>query len=349
MSERLTFVECAPGGYPTFGLVSRSLHVPQRADASPVRLRASLERWERQHQGSYGFEFRSLDDAPLELAQEAAHVYIALRERHPLVTPSYVDLASRQIGRWYGQLKPDSQPLAVATTTEFLAPLREASIGRQQPQAVLNTLPLDHPMRVEAAFAASQARELRLRDVWSSGGIDLCRSFASRRAYRELLALREKARPRPSHLPRRVVQHHLGVLGYALVHEFGHLIEGELLMLGTDAVEHVYGEVSRALLDLDVTPSARRWSQHLVNYPTRNAEPGRFAGGKDRARRLRDGVGQQVAWQLGSYAASCRDELFAEAFVASWAAKDQGLRVRLRRMRSALADVALAVKRLPPV
>ena len=339
-------VECAPAGYPQFSLVARSFHVPARSSASPARLRKALERWEDGNSLS-GFEFRSMERAPIELAQEAAHVYVALRERHPMVSPSYVDMASKQMSVWYRHLKPDSQPLALATTYGFLAPLRELSPARQDPFDVVAALDEDDPRRSEWEELLEHVSELGVRDVWLTGGIDLCRSFASRRAYNELLALRQRNRQPDWVSPRRTVHHELGVLGYSLVHEFGHLVDAELCAAGDDAVAHVYGALSQAVLGLSGRPRIEQWAAHLANYPQQRRSSRALKSAPLRERQVRSGVGLVVADVLGKYASTCRDELFAEAFVAMWAAKDRGLRKRLVPVRRAMCDVGLAVSRLP--
>lgn len=323
-----------PGGYAELGLAPVSLHIPTRSNLSPARLRAAVEAWERVGCGARGFQFRTLDLVPPEVASEAAGVYVALRERHQAVAPSYVDVASRRMQRWYGHLPYDDQPLAVATTCEFLAPLREVCADRCDPGAVLDEA--DDPSAL--IDPARTAHEVGLHDVWSSGAIDLCRSFASRRAYRHLLAYRDErlARQRPSATP-AAVQHLLSPLGYALVHEFGHLVEGELSLLGPDAYEHVFAELSVAVLGLDSAPASAQWMRHLAHYPADRSHAPR-----DRARRRH--VGPQVAAVLGRYATTNRSELFAEAFVASYAARDRETRRSLRSLRGALYDVGLGAR-----
>ena len=333
MTARPNPVNCAPQGYPKVGLVARSLVVPHHKTASARRLRTNVETWEKQ-QGLIDFSFRSMDTVPPELAQEAA--------------PSYVDLASEQMSLWYATVKPDSQPLAVATTYEFLAPLRVASPIRQHPDAALAAVSKTDPARELCERAVVSAAELQLRDVWSSGGIDLCLSFASRRAYNELLSLRSRsAAPLPGRPP-RVVPHQLGVLGYSLVHEFGHLVEAELLVAGPEATSYVYGELSKAILDLQTIPRPSQWSTHLVNYPeVYTARPSARITPKTREMHVRATTGVRISHVLGEYAARTRGELFAEAFVAMWASSSPELLKRMVRVRHALTEVGLAVSRRP--
>lgn len=330
-------------GYPSLGLSANSLHIPTRSDASPARLAASVERWERSVGGSTSFELRSMDRMPLELAQEASHVYVALREAFPSASPSYVDLASRPLSRWFGSLLPANQPLALATTYECVEPLRSLTDYRLPPRSVLDSM---NAPSLELRSAVAQAESLGVSDVWTTGGIDLSTSFGSRTAYRELLKMRSKpSRPHPSGT-RAAIPHVLSALSYALVHEFGHLVDAELAILGQDAREFVYGELSRAVFGLDKAPRVSQYSLHLVNYPSLS-HPGRYAGQSSRARSLRATTGANIASVLGRYAAINRDELFAESFVAMFAADDLSLRNDLRLLRSALKEVGLAANRRP--
>jgi hypothetical protein len=139
----------------------------------------------------------------------------------------------------------------------------------------------------------------------------------------------------------------LNALPYALTHEFGHLVDAELILLGPSAYELVYGEISRAVLDLDRTPAVSQWGKHLINYPTTLSRPGRYAGAVSRAKTIKSTSGSQVARVLGRYATTNRDELFAETFVAMFAAQDVDLRNRLKRVKGALRDVGLAANRRP--
>lgn len=330
-------------GYPTLGLSANSLHIPSRSDASPARLSASVERWERSIGGSTSFKLRSMSRIPIELAQEAAHVYVSLREAFPSASPSYVDLASRPLSRWYGSLLPANQPLALATTYECVEPLRSLTDYRLPPRSVLESLKAPS---LELRSAVAQAESLGISDVWTTGGIDLSTSFGSRTAYLELLKMRAKpSRPHPSGT-RAAIPHVLSALSYALVHEFGHLVDAELAILGSDAREFVYGELSCAVLGLDKTPSVKQYSLHLVNYPS-ISHPGPHAGSVARARILKSSTGSSIASVLGRYAATNRDELFAESFVAMYAADNIELRHDLKRFRAALCEVGLGTLRRP--
>lgn len=328
-------------GYPSLLLSPVSLELPSRQNVTSATIRRKVEAWEASRRERRGFEMRSMDRAPLFVAQESASVYVSLREHFPTVAPSYVDIASPLMQKWYGHLKNENQPLAVAYTFEELAPLRQHSPWRVSPLAVLEDADIDdaeaHRLELIAEFWEASG----VRDIYESGSIDLSPTFGSVRGYRELLSYRARPRrPHPSRTP-SAIQHTLTPLSYALVHEFGHLLDAEVQMLGQDALEHVYGALSVGVLDLDAAPSVREHSRHLANFPTDFSLPGRESGGKKRQAWWRRRAAEQIAPVLGRYATTNRDELFAESLVASFAAKDPSLRRALRPFRQALRDVGL--------
>ena len=334
-----------PQGYPALGLAARTLHVPKRPDASTSVLRKNLESWEASMRGEHTFEMRSMERLPLHVATEAAHVYAALREQFPVVAPGYVDLASHQIEEWYKTSKPDNQPLAVAVTFESLQPLRDMTMYRMSPTAVLEGVE-DEDMDLDLLLAIAEAAEsLGVKDVWATGSIDICRSFETKKSYTELMRMRQRVRRPHKTGTTAAVQHVLSPFAYALVHEFGHLVDAELQMLGPDTTSWVYGELSAALYGIK-HPRVEEYSKHLVNYPTATG-PGRHAGGKARASSLRSQALTRLAPDLGRYATVSRDELFAESFVALFAARDKDLRLKLCRFRAALQVAGLAVSRRP--
>jgi hypothetical protein len=337
-----------PEGYPELGLESRTLAVPRRRDASPARLSERVTAWEALRRGSKGFSLTGLDRMALPLATEAAHVYVALRELFPCVAPSHLALASDRLEEWYGHLKWENQPLALAVTYEDLAPLRELSPWRMSPLAVIDTLE-DYDLSEWDEDALQMLAETwetsGVKDVWSSGSIDISRSVTNLRQYRALMALREKpSRPHSSGTP-AAVPHTLTPLAYALVHEFGHLTDVELQLLGTDSMEYVYGELSAAVLDLDAAPAPSSYAKHLVSYPTALSIPGRYMGQKARQRHAKERSLSTIAPVLGRYATTNRDELFAEAFVAMFAHRDPAVRRRMQRFRGALKEVGLHATR----
>jgi hypothetical protein len=133
-----------------------------------------------------------------------------------------------------------------------------------------------------------------------------------------------------------------------LIHEFGHLVDARVLAAGQAIAVQVYGALSIGVLpELRRPPQPGRWGTHLLNYPAadREALRGPAAGGRARARLIRRALQRRVAQELGSYAASSREELFAEAFAAAHVARDRDLRRRLRPLRRALEVSGLAVAR----
>lgn len=337
-----------PEGYPELGLESRTLSIPRRSDASSSRLSSRVLTWEAARRGSKGFSLTGMDRMVLPLATEAAHVYLALRELFPSVAPSHLALASDRLDAWYGHLRWENQPLALAVTYEDLAPLRALSPWRMSPLAVMDTLE-DHDLSEWDEDALQMLAETwetsGVKDVWSSGSIDISRSVTHVGQYRALMALREKpSRPHASGTP-SAVQHTLTPLAYAIVHEFGHLTDVELQLLGMDAMEYVYGELSAAVLDLDAVPALNAYAQHLASYPTALSVPGRHMGQKARQRQAKERSLSTIAPVLGRYATTNRDELFAEAFVAMFAHSDPVVRRRMQRFRGALKEVGLHATR----
>jgi hypothetical protein len=341
-------VPLRPEGYPELGLESRTLSIPRRSNASPQRLSERVAAWEAARRGSKGFSLTGLDRMVLPLAAEAAHVYLALRELFPPVAPSHLALASQRLEDWYGHLKWENQPLALAVTYEDLAPLRELSPWRMSPLAVIDTLEEYDLSDVDedALHTLAETWETSgVTDVWSSGSIDLSRAVSVVKEYRSLMAMRSKpSRPHASGTP-SAVQHVLTPLAYALVHEFGHLTDAELQLLGTDSMEYVYGELSAAVLDLDSAPRPTEYARHLGSYPTSFSMPGRFMGQKARQRQSKERSLSTIAPVLGRYATTNRDELFAEAFVAMFAHQDPVIRRRMQRFRGALKEVGLHTSR----
>jgi hypothetical protein len=284
----------------------------------------------------------------LPLATESAHVYVALRELFPSVAPSHLALASERLEDWYGHLKWENQPLALAVTYEDLAPLRELSPWRMSPLAVIDTLE-DHDLSEWDEDALQMLAETwetsGVTDVWSSGSIDISRSVSVMKEYRALMAMRSKpSRPHTSGTP-AAVQHVLTPLAYAIVHEFGHLLDAELQLLGMDAMEYVYGELSAAVLDLDSAPRPTEYARHLGSYPTSFSMPGRYMGQKARQRQAKERSLYTIAPVLGRYATTNRDELFAESFVAMFAHQDHVVRRRMQRFRGSLKEVGLHTTR----
>ena len=132
-----------------------------------------------------------------------------------------------------------------------------------------------------------------------------------------------------------------------LVHEFGHQVDGELLALGFEAAEHVYGELSVALFRIP-RPHVRQWNRHLLNWTGNSswllAGPGDTPA---HAVARRDTTLPLLRKQIGSWKVQNRDEVFAEAFALSFTSADPDLRQRLAGFRTALADVGLMCRRRP--
>jgi hypothetical protein len=212
---------------------------------------------------------------------------------------------------------------------------------------VLATVAADDPDVAERIRRRLRSAPIRpVRNVLASGAIDLHPCLATARGYERLLRWRDmQARRgrRPS-----TVAHELTVASYALVHEFGHLLDVELRLAGEDVVDEVFSIMSTAVLGR--TPSSRRaYHGHLWNYPSSYRFDGPAATTAGRRRSMRRAIGPAIAAKLGSHAAADREELFAESFVAMWAATDPNLRRELRPMWRILRTAGLARRPGPRV
>jgi hypothetical protein len=187
-----------------------------------------------------------------------------------------------------------------------------------------------------------------VQDPGATGYIVFGDLFKNSRKYRRILkswqVRNEKAVGR-GNLP-RVVWSRVSVASLTLMHEFGHLVENELLAQGRHAVEAVYGALSEVLLEVD-EPSSLQYRYHLVNYPTYyyTKEQGRNAGGERRGKATRQALHTAIRSKMGTYATTVRDELFAECFAHAYG----GARMRreLAPFVRALKETGVASRRLP--
>lgn len=334
-------VEYHPNGYPQLGLVAHSLKLRFRPDASLRRLRRRLEDWEATRGNPY-FEARGLERLPVPLAFELAHVYTALREWHPEVRPDWVDFKAPLEGKTLGlaasyagesALREAADEVGVETFTDLLVELKhwdgDPELARAAMQAV--------------QVAIREPASLRIHQLGATGSISLDGQFASARRYRELLEYweRRNARAAERGRPRRVPPLAVSAASYVLCHEFGHLLDDTIAELGLKVAEPVYARLSQALLG-GRRPRLTQWGRHLMNYPTdHDLLPGPHMGGRARQRIVRRALKDTIAYQLGSYAPTNRDELFAESFALAYCAGDRALRTRLRPLRDALVAVGL--------
>lgn len=335
-----------PDGYPELGLTAKTLPLRYRRDANLRKLARRVERWESEH-GNDGFEARNLTKLPRELAFELCNVYIALRERYPQVKPDYVDFAAKVgVGQTLG--------LSMIYPATFPT-LREAA-------EVYDVVDLESLLEVirddeEFAWKRNDVRREKawmgeVRNVSRSGTIELGSMFKTKKQYKTLQAFWDKRNARAMLLgrPLRTPELSTSPATFVFVHEFGHLVEGE--MFGTGGWrngELVYGEISRAIFG-GKRPQAHQWRRHLINYPCFVAPESTYGpvqGGEGRQGATRKALRMQIAEKLGTYAPVARDEIFAEAFALSHCAAPQRRR-ELSGMLRALERVGLRRRNVQP-
>jgi hypothetical protein len=314
--DSMRSLEHHPNGYPDLGLQAKTLRLVYRHDANLYTLARRVERWEAAH-GNAGFEARNLHKLPVALAFELCNVYIALRERYPQVKPDFVNF-STDCGA--------GKTLGMATIYPSLFPtLRQAAEMYEADDAsALAAVVVDddefwfdtQDIQNESVYTDG------VRDVQKSGVIELGNMFTTKKHYLALRTYWERRNERAALAgrPLRTPPLATSEATFVLVHEFGHLVEGELFDEGwAGGLEAVYRVLSEILLGVD-NPSPTQWRQHLINYPAYTAPhdaSGPQQGGVARQQATRRALRAQIAEKLGTYAPTARDEIFAEAFSLS--------------------------------
>lgn len=345
-----------PDGYPELGLVPRTFRARYRNGMSLQHLAQRLERWEHKR-GNKFFEARNLHRLPAPLACELVNVYATLCERFPSVRVDFVDF-------YYAAEK---NTLAISAGYNYAYPLvREiAMTGALSELEEWDVDDLDEVAR--DAYEGPALRSVRaeadrlfqegMRDPLATGAIWIGKLFASRNRYQEVVDYfyRRNASAIAKGKAPRTPQYAVSTATLMLMHEFGHLVECELFERGPKTIERVYRSLSEALLGVkDVTPE--QWRYHLVNYPSYNFSPhhGPREGSSIRQKQNRDALKPIIADKLGRYAASWRDELFAEAFafsqsLASHREREELLPFLLMLEKCGLAKHVKPVPVVPPV
>lgn len=340
-------VQYHPNGYPHLGLVPRTLKIRYRDGADLHALRRKIERWERQ-QGNTSFEARHLEKLPAPLAYELANVYVAMRERFPEVKPDYIEFAgkeSRKVLAWatnYGDSIPVVRELVASyddldpSDSEMLV---EIAREEYKDARVIRAL------KVESYWMETDA----IRNPAATGSIEFGDIFRKKRSYQQLLnfwiARNERAAQRG--LPPRTLGNAVSAASFTLIHEFGHLVEAELLELGYRPVERVYRSLSEIVFGVK-NPSDSQWRYHLVNYPAYSytQHKGPREGGPTRRRETKRVLHMAIREQFGAYATTCRDELFAEAFAFTFGGTWR-MREDMKPFLKSLRHESLHVERLP--
>lgn len=335
-----------PAGYPELGLAAKTLSLRYRADANLQKLAKRIEKWESLH-GNDGFEARNLTKLPKKLAFELCNVYIALRERYPDVKPDYVDFAAKGA---------QGQTLGLSTIYPSTFPtLREAA----EVYDIVDVESLLEVIREDEEYAWRR-QELRREKAWMgevrnvsrSGTIELGNMFSIKKRYRSLLDFWERRNARAELLgrPLRTPLLETSAATFVFVHEFGHLVEGEMFGSGDwRNGEDVYAELSMSIFG-GKRPRANQWRGHLINYPCFVAPENTYGpaqGGETRQSTTRKALRYQIAEKLGTYAPVARDEIFAEAFALSHCA-GRGRRRELAGMLRALERCGLRRRNVQP-
>lgn len=326
-----------PNGYPEAGLQARTLQMRYRHDANLENLAEKLETWEEEH-GNPHFEAKNLHRANPALAFELSHAYVALRERFHHVHPEYLSFATPM----------GNQTLALAWqyAAEFPS-LRSTGVDPHDEDSLAEIVATLEPA-AQRKLRADVERALTVSDPYASGCIDISSLFSSERRYRHLLAYwrRRNARAQALGVAPRVPVLCTSAATFTLVHEFGHLVDADLMENDYEAAEHVYAALSYCILG-EWPRSDRQWLNHFINYPIGVAAiPGPAQGDAERRRYVRVQNRQAIISTLTRYAATNRDELFAEAFALSFVSGDPELRARLEPFRAALRDVGMLRRRL---
>jgi len=337
-----------PNGYPELGLVPRTFTARYRKDANLRTLRRRLERWEHAH-GNPFFQARNLEKLNAKLAFELVNVYVAMRERYPEVRADFIDFRSH--------MHPNTMAEAVAYN-DSLSTVRQL-MANYETYDVLDGEEILHLAQEEdldddtLAALRDEARYLdeeMVRDPSASGSIVFGEGFANSRAYRKLLKFWDTRNRRAvaRGLAPRTIWAAVSPASLTMIHEFGHLVEGELGIRGYNPMERVYRTLSEAVLGSE-NPNERQWRHHLINYPTYDFSDhkGPCEGGAVRRKETRKALHRTIRAKLGTYATTYRDELFAEAFSQAYGARSPRLRRELRPFLQVLQEEGVAAKRLP--
>jgi hypothetical protein len=319
-----------------------------RTDANLTRLGRRLEAWE-QKQGNLQFRAHNLTRLPKPIAFELVHVYVALRERYPTVRPDYIDFCSTNpdgILAWafsYHNSYPTLRKLAIGIDVEEDMAVAEIL---EQVRVEFSDPSLLRRVRHEI----SSARDGRTRDLTATGAIEIGQIFRTKKSYRGLLRVWQTYNERADRLcrPHLSPEFLLSPAASTMVHEFGHLVEAELLELGYEALERTYRDLSEILLGKRPS-SDRQWRYHLGNFPAypHTGIRGPQEGSLQRRRQTRKALRHLIGHQIGTYAPTSRDEIFAESFAVAHGSRSPHLRAKLQPFLQRLQHEGLARTRRP--
>lgn len=344
-----TRLQYHPNGYPELGLTPRTFTARYRKDANLKTLRRRLERWEIER-GSPFFQARNLEKINPKLAFELVNVYVAMRERYPQIRPDFIDFASKD-------MEAASMAEALSYNDNLPTVRRIMSnydthdvLGGEDILEIAKDENLDRTTLRKLRNEARTVDEETVRDPSTSGSIFFGDAFRNAHTYRKLLKfwdMRNRRAEERGHAP-RTLWAAVSPASFTMIHEFGHLVEAELMVRGYKPVERVYRRLSEVVLGVE-NPSERQWRYHLINYPTYDFTKikGRFRGGPERRRETKKFLHHIIREKLGTYATTYRDELFAESFAQAHTAERAAMRREFRPFLESLKAEGIGVRRLP--
>lgn len=339
--ESLFAYHSSPAGYPRLGLVARTFDMPNRRHATAAALKHRLTRWERER-GNTTFTVIGLEKLTPEQRMEMVTIYVSLRERYPAVRADRLEFGARGLTGKVGDsyVYAANFPLLRKVLTEGGMPGTPETY--RFARAIASTVGRGARELVHEIDATA---DVRVNDVTAAGSIRISISATSdkgRRGIQSTWAASNASRLRRS-LPASVLPTEVSLAALTLVHEFGHLVDGTVTEFGPETVDRVYGALSAAVLGGE-RPHLYQWRKHLANYPVWLLEgsAGPVAGGRSRAAATRAALGPIITDTLGTYAATSRDELFAESFMLCWVTADPALRSALTLFRDELVATGIA-------
>ena len=323
--------EVRPEGYPELGLTPQQ-PLLWSMSATAEAARNYVEKFEHAC-GNALFKAANLEKINTPTAHELANVYVALRQAHPSVRPDMINFAGLRMDdplsygqAWAYHVEFPQARGALSNAHTPVAVEDQISYLRSWSRSVRN-------LNEEAAglldAEIEQALHLRVIDLTRSGMLRIWSGCSTPR--RVVSTLKHRTQENLSDDSRGKYLTNMPTLTswstYVFIHEFGHLADAAVWEANRSA--SVYGPLSKALLG--IRPDQSQWGHHLANYPVAYniSHPGPAAGGKARARKVRASLAPTLKAELGPYAAFNRDEMFAEAFAASYVAYSDDLRRRL--------------------
>jgi hypothetical protein len=268
---------------------------------------------------------------------------VALRERFPSIMPEAVGFSS---GLTSKVALATAVPYASAFPYLRTAGVDDPSVLFVDPTAKADVLALLEPHERRRLNAELQLTA-GVHDALTAGEIEVAADFSSLRKYRALIKFWEvrNARALQYGRPLRMPGIDTSPATMVFTHEFGHLVDAEVIERDFDAATHLYASLSFCILG-EWPTSTRQYQRHLINYPVGPAvgHAGPYQGGPERRRENRAALRYTIGHALTRYAAASRCELFAEAFSLAFTGSARH-RAMLAPFRKAMRDVGVLRRR----